>query len=103
MAQIERVIDKALAAAEQSEQLTMTQIEEVALAARAEIGKQLTTVLVEPARQQAVPGPSCPDCGQEMEYKGQKRHYVRTRSGEIAVERGYYYCRECHSGIFPPR
>ncbi|MHB8627876.1 MAG: hypothetical protein ACYDBJ_14725 [Aggregatilineales bacterium] len=39
---------------------------------------------------------------QEMRYKGDKTRYVLTRNGEQPLERGYYYCPDCGSGLFPP-
>jgi hypothetical protein len=31
-----------------------------------------------------------------------KRKYVVTETGEVEVERAYYYCETCKRGIFPP-
>jgi len=48
-------------------------------------------------------GVKCEGCGQPMRYKGEARrgaiHYLE---GEIGVERAYYHCGSCNSGIFPP-
>jgi hypothetical protein len=45
----------------------------------------------------------CERCGQPMTYKGEPRrevqHYLE---GETALERAYYYCDHCQSGLFPP-
>lgn len=59
---------------------------------------------------QSVPGPTCPTCGREMRYKGDKAHPVESRVGTIKVQRSYYYCSYCCSycrsycrkGLFPP-
>ncbi len=45
--------------------------------------------------------PICAQCGQRLQAKGKKRHYIRTRSGEVEVERSYYYCSKCQQGVFP--
>jgi hypothetical protein len=47
-------------------------------------------------------GPCCPECGQEMRYKGQKRVEPQTWMGDVQIERGYYYCDQCKVGVFPP-
>jgi hypothetical protein len=50
-----------------------------------------------------VAGVMCPECGQEMTYGGTPPrdigHYME---GEIELQRAYYHCEHCHSGIFPP-
>ncbi len=46
--------------------------------------------------------PSCPACGARMHRKGNKKRYVRTRSGETEIERPYFYCQTCRKGLFPP-
>jgi len=102
MAKVEEAVDKALAKGEQAGRLTLNDIEEVVLRVRAELSEALTEVLVQHAKEPAVPGPSCSGCGREMHYKGKKRRYVRTRTGEVQLERAYYYCDSCQRGFFPP-
>ena len=102
MAKLEAMVDKALAERASGERLTLSTIEDIVMAAREDISEQLTEVLVEAGSGQQVPGACCPACGQEMQYKGQKQRYVRTRTGDIVVERAYYYCAGCHQGLFPP-
>ena len=102
MAEMEVVLDKALKEAEQEEKLTLTGIEDIALQARAAMGRGLTRALIEQLNESEVPGPKCSDCGSEMHYKGRKRRYVRTRSGEVVLERAYYHCPGCGRGLFPP-
>ncbi len=48
-----------------------------------------------------VPGPQCERCGKEMHYKGMKSKHVIAETGEMDVERAYYYCETCKSGLFP--
>lgn len=81
----------------------LSQLEEKVLAVRQQLGKRLLKVLIEDqeARQPAAP-PQCPTCGAEMRYKGQKGTDLETRLGGIRVERGYYHCAHCESGLFPP-
>lgn len=102
MAQVETLVEEALAKGEKP--LTLTEIEDIALAARDQVSQCLTGSLVE---QQVGTGGSeplpCPDCGQSMRAKGKKGRYLRTRSGETRIERPYFYCPVCGRGHFPPR
>jgi tRNA(Ile2) C34 agmatinyltransferase TiaS len=81
----------------------LSEMEEQVLAVRQQLGTRLLKTLIEDqeARQPAE-SPKCPTCGAEMRYKGQKGTDIETRLGGIKVERGYYYCAHCDSGLFPP-
>ena len=100
MAKVEAAVDKGLG--QQAGRLTISDIEALVLDVRQELSEQLTEVLVQPGSEPAVPGPVCSGCGQEMHYKGLKRRYVRTRMGDVQLERAYYYCPRCQRGFFPP-
>ena len=102
MRKVEEAVEKALAKGEQAGQLSLNDIEEMVLSVGSELSGELTEVLVQQAKEPAVPGPSCSSCGREMHYNGKKRRYVRTRTGEVQLERAYYYCAGCQRGFFPP-
>ncbi len=102
LAQYAGMLDEVLSQGETKAGLTLTDIEEMALRTRAEVGEHVTAALLEMQGEPSVPGPRCPSCGQEMRYKGQKHRYLRTRSGEVEMERAYYYCPTCRRGHFPP-
>jgi DNA-directed RNA polymerase subunit RPC12/RpoP len=95
-------LDKLFAGLDPDAELHLTEIEEAALELRQRTGEAVTRALVE--RQTRLRGPdvACPKCGGRMRYKGKKRKYLRSRSGEMAVERPYYYCMACQTGHFPP-
>lgn len=98
-AEIERVLDWH----EKKEKPTWTEIEEEVLEIRRKIGEEISQSLVEAQeRRNPVPGPRCEGCGEEMRNKGVKRKKVKSRVGEVEMERGYYYCQRCGAGIFPP-
>lgn len=101
MAEAEAAIDKLLAERKMQGPPHLTDIEDMVLVFRQELGEKATQVLAESAKSESVPGPSCPTCGREMHNKGRKRRRVVTRSGEIEVERTYYYCEHCKQGFFP--
>jgi tRNA(Ile2) C34 agmatinyltransferase TiaS len=80
----------------------LTQIEEIVLELREELGKEFAASLVSSQEKVEPVVERCGTCGQEMRNKGRKRKVVESRVGEIDLERGYYYCPECGAGIFPP-
>lgn len=81
----------------------LTQIEDEILELRQRLGREmLSVVLAGQAMGQPVENPPCPACGTELRYKGHKARSVESRVGGLAMERGYYYCACCQSGIFPP-
>jgi hypothetical protein len=103
LAQAEALIEAFLDWQEQVERPNLTQIEEVALALRGRFGQELAASAIgDQEAQQPAASPACPTCGAELRYKGQKALDIESRLGLLAVERGYYYCARCHSGLFPP-
>jgi hypothetical protein len=104
MAEAEAAIDELLEWHEETAAPTLTAIEGVVLKLRQRLGERMTELVVE--EQEAVrpvPGPVCQTCGREMHYKGMKEVTVEGRTGRAKLERGYYYCDRCQSGLFPPR
>lgn len=102
-AEAKEVIDELLDWQEETEAPTLTQIEDVVLELRKRLGERLTKMMIE--EQEAVrpvPGPACAECGREMHYKDMKKTVLETRSGEVVLDRAYYYCKDCRSGLFPP-
>lgn len=51
---------------------------------------------------EVVEGLSCPECGQAMSYKGRPSRDVLHKEGAAELERAYYYCAQCETGLFPP-
>jgi len=102
LAKAAQAIDKYLEWEEENPQPDLAQIEEIALKLRKEFGQDIAQLAIESqAARTPVPGPKCAKCGKEMRYKGKKRTRVERRTGNLAVERGYYYCPECEESIFP--
>jgi len=103
LAKATKVIDEYLDREEKNAKPDLTQIEEIALKLRKEIGQEIAQVAIESQTARAVvPGPKCARCGKEMRYKGKKKSRVESRTGGLEVERGYYYCPECKESVFPP-
>lgn len=103
LAKAEDLIDELMAWDDTTEKPTLTDIEDVVLRLRKELGEQMAgEVIALQEEKRPVPGPECPRCGREMRYKGQKGNSVESRVGNLGLERGYYYCPECGTGSFPP-
>lgn len=99
LADYESILDEVLS--QDAESGTLTEIEELALRARAEVGRQLTAALLEAATGQTRGVVRCQGCGQALHKKGEKHRYLRTRSGDVELQRAYYYCPQCRAGVFP--
>ena len=103
MERLEKAADELLDWEDQNRKPTLTQLEDIVLALRKQIGEEMAEEVIGRMEAKAmVPGPSCPKCGKEMLYKGQREKDVESRAGELSLERGYYVCPECDTGIFPP-
>lgn len=97
------LIDEMMAWGEKTERPSLSQMEGEILKLRQQLGEEMLRTLVEDqASQRPVPGPSCPKCGKEMQYKGDKSRQVTSRVGEVELERGYYRCSGCEESVFPP-
>ena len=69
---------------------------------RQQFGKRLSQVLLEQCEAtQPVPGPTCSECGEEMQYKSEKRYTIPSTIGELRLEHGYYSCAACKGSLFP--
>jgi hypothetical protein len=100
MAQVEALVEEALAKSDGRKRLE--DIEELVYETTRRVGQALEAGILKEQGQVSGPGSVCAGCGQEMRYKGDKQRYVVTRNGEQQVERGYYYCPDWGSGLFPP-
>jgi len=99
----EEVIDELLEWHESSDAPTLTEIENAVLDLRKRLGERMERAVIEDQEAvHPVPGPPCPTCGREMRYKGMKRLRVAGRTGDIELERAYFYCDCCGRGLFPP-
>jgi predicted nucleic acid-binding Zn-ribbon protein len=103
MKEAEKVIDDLLDWSEETAEPNLTQIEGIVLKLRQGLSEKMAQGVA--AGQEAVrpvPGPSCKGCRKEMRYKGMLPKTVSSWVGEVRLERGYYYCDHCKSGLFPP-
>ena len=103
LAHAEVLIDELLDWTADTPSPTLTQIEDVILKLRKRLSEQLAVAVIHAQDAvRPVPGPRCPTCQRERHYKDMKDNTVESRVGSLALERGYYYCPHCQSGLFPP-
>ena len=99
--EIRKRIGQVVEEASKREKLTLGEIEQLVEKAGRAITQELTAALVEEEAKR-VEVPSCPGCGGKMRYKGKKKRDVVSKTGELQVNRDYYYCEACQTGLFPP-
>jgi hypothetical protein len=104
LAQAEATIEQFLDWVEQTERPNLTQIEDVVLEFRRQMGQAMgeTAIQVQDTTH-PVPGPRCPKCDREMHYKDTKDKTITSRLSELKLSRSYYYCTHCQQGLFAPR
>ena len=102
VAEAEAAIDRLLAEGSKKEELVLSDIERLVRRAGQRIVEGLTTEIVAEETPKAEDR-ICPDCGRKMRYKGHKGRELVTETGELHLERAYYYCESCRKGVFPPR
>ena len=101
-ARIKRIVEDALASTGKNKPLSLSEMEDIALAVRAKVGQEVAQALVQQQGTVRVPGPKGEQCGREMHYKGLKKRRIVSRSGEVDWERPDYYGETCRRGFFPP-
>jgi len=102
MAEAEEAIDKLLAGRSEKEELQLDDIERLVRAAGQTVMEQFTQELVAEEGQRQ-DNRSCPGCGRKMRAKGRKTRHLVTETGDVRLDRVYYYCPSCRKGFFPPR
>ncbi len=102
-AKAKELVDELMRWSEETDRPNLTQIEDEILKLRQAMSESMLETMIEDQdSQQPVPGPNCPECGKEMQYKGRKGRQVTSRVGESQLERGHYYCSHCKESLFPP-
>jgi uncharacterized protein with PIN domain len=102
LTQLEGEVDRLLENIVDEQPLTLREIEACVLETRTAIGQTLIQAVVEVESQALAPDEYCEQCGQRMQNKGKKPKQLTTQSGEVVMERAYYYCPGCRKGFFPP-
>lgn len=102
-AKANEMIQRLLDWTEQTDKPNLTQMEDEILALREEMSRSmLESMLSAQEASQPAEGEKCSNCGRPLRFKGRRSGQVVSRIGATDVRRGYYYCPECQTGIFPP-
>lgn len=103
MAKAEATIEDILEQKSDSAEITLTEIEQLALDGGKRFRETVLASLVKDSEQaEEKETICCPTCEQVMHYKGKRPKTIVTEAGEVRVERDYYYCAGCKHGVFPP-
>ena len=100
LAEAEESIDQMLSDGRVSDQMTMTEIEDVIGEMEQDFRQR---VLREVMGEQEDKSVMCPECGGKLRNKGKHSKQIVSLRGETKLERTYYQCEDCSQGIFPPR
>lgn len=99
----EKLIERLLDWEEKHERPNLSVMEEEILSIRKAFGEEMLRVAIEGQEsRQPVAQIKCAGCGRKLSNKGGKERALASRLGELAIERGYYYCPHCKAGVFPP-
>jgi hypothetical protein len=101
-AEADAAIEELLAKRKAPAEASLADIEQVVRAASLKFEEALTNELLAESAAELPAWPTCPQCGQKMKNKGKRRRRVVTETGEVELERHYYYCAACGRGLFPP-
>jgi hypothetical protein len=97
----EELIDRMLAEKKPAHEIRFEDIEQAAL--RVGHGLQAEIVAEATVAAEVREDIKCPTCKERMTYQGMRSRPVVSEAGELTIQRGYYYCRSCKVGSFPPR
>lgn len=98
---VSRLIDELFQWAEEHPESDFDAMETLMLELRQRFGQQGLEAVLEIQRQRRPVDPACPQCGRPMTDKGLPGLTFVSRTGELQVERGYYYCAHCGQGDYP--
>jgi len=96
----EGLIDRMLAEERPGDEIMLEDIEQAAI--RVGQGMQAEVAANMAANVEQGERVNCPECGKRMAYQGKRSRPVVSEAGELTIQRGYYYCRGCKRGSFPP-
>jgi len=103
MAKAEAVIDELLVTKKAPAEASLADIEQAVLVAGQRLEQELTAeLLAESGAEVEQSWPICPQCGRRLKAKGKRRRTLVTETGEVSLEREYYHCAACRTGLFPP-
>ena len=99
LAEAEAALEQMLSDERMSEQMTITEIEDVIGEMEKDFRQRVLREVMGEQEEQAV---RCPECGGKLRNKGKHSKRLVTLRGETDLDRSYYQCEDCGKGIFPP-
>jgi rubrerythrin len=93
--------------AEQNPKATMAEIEREMMRRMAQLQARMMEDILraKAAEHRASEGETlvCPECGAEMQHRGDRERRLQAQGGqEVVFKRGYVVCPKCGAGFFPP-
>jgi uncharacterized protein with PIN domain len=98
----EELIDKLWSEKKTADEISLSEIEQMAVKAGLRFREAVAQRLVEDSQERKVERPVCQECGARLKLKDYRTRRVETEAGEVEVRRAYYYCQACGRGFFPP-
>jgi len=100
MERSESLVDQLLDWEGESPRMTFNEIEDAALELRRQLGLDVTGLLLEETAHNGSISddgaePTCPKCGEGMQYAGDRPYSLETRLGTVDLKRGFYACPAC--------
>jgi hypothetical protein len=103
LAEAEKVINDMLAEKPAAKEVSLTDIERLALRTGQQVQTKVLKELGQASQEaQSAEAPVCKGCGRRMQRRGMRRRQVVTEVGEMTLERAYYVCPGCGASLFPP-
>ena len=104
LAEAEKAIEQVLAARPAANQMSLRDIEGLAVRAGAAVSAGVQEVLSEEVSQMhSNQEQRCPQCGQRMQRRGEHVRQITTEAGTSHLERTYYECAGCGHHFFSTR
>jgi len=102
-AQYQQVVREVAAWRKEHPRATFTEIERMLDERLNRLRAQMLGDTAAMGREEAEGTAVCPECGQEVRGRGEKRRRLQTQGGEsVTLERQHAICEQCGRSFFPP-
>lgn len=101
--QAQKAIKKMLDALPESDDITLSDMEQATGVMGHSIMNQSLQKLAQEKQPDQVDPIDCQACGEKLYRRGKRKKRVETLRGEIEIERQYLVCPKCGETFFPPR
>ena len=102
LVEAEKAIDRVVADRPAAEEMSLRDVEGLAVRVGAEMSASTQEVLSEEVSQAyGEQGQRCPECRRQMRRRGEHVRHITTEAGHRRLERTYYECAGCGYHFFP--